>query len=75
MKNSTSWTASLPTEEKARLLEESAEIFSSCMTAGRYDAFFDLLEDWMNTARIHSDLTLVSALSGDIEDPTGQYVV
>ncbi len=72
--NSISWTASLPTAERARFLQESAATFSSCMTTDRYDDFFDLLEDWMNTARIHSDPTLAAALSEDIEDPLGQIV-
>lgn len=68
------WVAFLPARDRESFVIESTETLRACASIGRYTAFADLIEDWRNTADIHSDPELAAALSGDIAEPLGQRV-
>jgi hypothetical protein len=68
------WVAFLPEPDRATFAVESAETLRACASIGRYTAFADLIEDWRNTAEIHSDPELAAALSTDIDEPLDQPV-
>lgn len=68
------WLAFLPEQDREQFAVESAETLRACASIGRYTAFADLIEDWRNTAEIHSDPELAAALSSDINEPLGMPV-
>lgn len=68
------WVAFLPESDRETFAIESAETLRACASIGRYAAFADLIDDWRNTAEIHSDPELAAALSTDIDEPLDQPV-
>lgn len=66
--------AFLPEPDRETFAIETAETLRACVSIGRYTAFADLIEDWRNTAEIHSDPELAAALSTDIDEALNQLV-
>lgn len=68
------WVAFLPGRDRVAFVEEALETLRACASINRYTAFAELIQDWKNTAEIHSDPELATALGADIDEPLARSV-
>ena len=65
------WTDYLPEDDRAQFATEFARTFQACAELGEWSKLADLVDDWRNTAFIHTDPELVRKLTEPISGDFG----
>lgn len=65
----------LPRSDRERFLQECAEVLSAPGFANRFEAFAALVEDWRNSADIHSKPGVASMLVSPVAEPLNVTVL
>jgi hypothetical protein len=65
------WVAYLPEDDRAQFAIEFARTFQACAELGAWSKLAELVDDWRNTAFVHTDPELVRKLTEPIPDDFG----
>ncbi|WP_433718199.1 hypothetical protein [Microbacterium laevaniformans] len=68
------WTLSLPSSDRTQFQFERTEVLSRVASTGDFAELSVFVDDWQNTAELHADSELSSALGVEIEQPLGSLV-
>lgn len=68
------WVSFLPPDDRDEFMRELVQTVRACASVGSNTAVAELIEDWRNTAAIHSDPVLAQSLVAPVEDPLDQPI-